>query len=373
VADNKGIPIALPTVSIPPKPLAVRLATISRALVLLAVLATFAACYFVRDILAPIVLALLLSLLLSPLVNHIEKLRIPRMAASGVAVLLIIACLSGGLTALAQPAQDWIAKAPSAMLSLQDRLTRWRGSMQKAQKASETLETLAHPAQAPIQNVVVVKDQASIVSSIVSSTPHIVGTVVAVVLLMFFCLSSGDHFLRRLVEIAPGMSEKRTVVTIARDVQCEMSRYLMTITLINFCLGCATAVALACWQVPNALLWGALAFLLHFVPIVGAVVTSFVLTIVGFSTFDDISHALALPVTFLLLAFAEGQLVTPAVLGQRLGLNPVVVFVWLMLWGALWGVIGVLLAGPMLACFRIVCEHTEALRPFHVLIGEAKS
>jgi predicted PurR-regulated permease PerM len=373
VADEKIARVVLPTVSLPPKSLAVRLATISRTLVLLGLLATVAACYFARDILAAVVLALLLSLLLSPLVNAIEKLRVPRVMASAIAVLLSVACMLGGLVALAQPARDWIGKAPSTVLAIQERLSEWRGPMQKAQKASETLENLAHPAAASAQNVVVVKDQPGLISTIVSGTPHVLQTIAIVILLLFFCLSSGDNFLRRLVEVAPGMSEKRTVVAIARDVQREMSRYLLTITLINFGLGCATAIALACWQVPNAVLWGALVFVLHFAPIVGAAVTASVLAIVGFSTFNDISHALALPATFLLLTFIEGQLVTPAVIGRRLGLNPVVVFVWLLLWGALWGVIGVLLAGPMLACFRIICEHTEALRPVYVLIGEARA
>jgi predicted PurR-regulated permease PerM len=373
VADGKETHVVLPTVSLRPKSLAVRVAIISRALVLLALLASVAACYFARDILAAMVLALLLSLLLSPLVNAVQKLHLPRVVASAIAVLLIVACMLWGLVALAQPARDWVGKAPSTVLAIQERLEQWRGSMQKAQKASETLENLAHPAAASSKNIVVVKDQPSLVSTIVSAAPHVLQTIAIVILLLFFCLSSGDNFLRRLVEVAPGMSEKRTVVTIARDVQREMSRYLLTITAINFGLGCATAIALACWQVPNALLWGALAFVLHFAPIVGAAVTASVLAIVGFSTFDDIPHALALPGTFLLLAFVEGQLVTPAVIGRRLGLNPVVVFVWLLLWGALWGVIGILLAGPMLACFRIICEHTEALRPIYVLIGKARA
>jgi len=369
--DNQRV--VLPVASNPPKLLSVRLATIARALVVLSTLAVVAACYFGRDILATVVLALLLSLLLSPLVNVIEKLRVPRVAASALAVLLIVGCLVSGLVALAPPAQDWLSKAPSAISSVQERLAQWRGSMQKAQKATETLENLAKPAQAPTERVLVVKDQPGILITVVSATPHVIATIAIIILLLFFCLSSGDNFLRRLVEIAPGMKEKRTVINIARDVQREISRYLLTTTVINLGLGCATAVALACWGVPNALLWGALAFVLHFAPIVGAGVTASVLAIVGFSTFDDITHALALPATFLLLAFIEGQLVTPTVIGRRLGLNPVVVFVWLLLWGALWGVIGILLAGPMLACFRIICEHTEALRPIYVLIGEAKA
>jgi predicted PurR-regulated permease PerM len=126
------------------------------------------------------------------------------------------------------------------------------------------------------------------------------------------------------------------------------------------------------WQVPNALLWGAMVFMLNFAPYVGASVMAVVLTLVGLATFDALGHALAIPATFLVLAIVEGQLVTPFVIGRRLALNPVVVFVWLMVWGLLWGLIGLFLAGPMLACFRIICQHTEALRPVYILIGEAK-
>ena len=113
-------------------------------------------------------------------------------------------------------------------------------------------------------------------------------------------------------------------------------------------------------------------FLFNFAPYVGATVSAVVLATVGFSTFDNLGHAFAVPGTFLFLAFIEGQLVTPTIIGRRLAVNPVVVFVWLLIWGALWGLIGILLAGPLLACFRIICQHTEALRPIYMLIGEAK-
>jgi predicted PurR-regulated permease PerM len=218
----------------------------------------------------------------------------------------------------------------------------------------------------------VVKDRDSLFSGILNNTPRVLESIAAVVLLLFFFLSSGDNFLRRLVEIAPGMTEKRIVVSIARDIEREMSLYLLTITLINFGLGLATALALMLLQVPNALLWGAMVFVLNFAPYVGASISALVLAVIGFTTFDNVGHAAAVPGTFLLLAFIEGQLVTPTILGHRLAVNPVVVFVWLVLWGWLWGIVGVLLAGPMLACFRIICQHTQALRPVYVLIGEAK-
>lgn len=361
----------LPTVSRPTRPLAVRMATIARCLVLLSTLALVAACYVAQDIISTIMLALLFSLLFSPLVGAMQRLHLPRMLASGLIVLAIVGTSVGALYALSQPAKDWIAKAPAAIHSVSQRFKDLRGPVQQAQKATESLSDLTGTASNNAQQVVV-KDSSNPLTAVAAGTPRVLESIAATILLLYFFLSSGDNFLRRLVEIAPGMTEKKIVVSIARDIQREISRYLQTITLINFGLGCATAIAMALLQVPNALLWGAMVFLFNFAPYIGATVSAVVLATVGFSTFDSIGHALAVPGTFLCLAFIEGQIVTPTIIGRRLAVNPVVVFVWLLVWGALWGLIGILLAGPLLACFRIMCQHTEALRPIYVLIGEAK-
>lgn len=361
----------LPTVSKPTRPTSVRLATIARCLVLLSVLAVLATCYLAQEIISTIMLALLFSLLFSPVVGVLQRIRLPRMLASGLIVLAIIAASVGALYALAQPAKDWISKAPAAIHSVSQRFKDWRGPVQQAQKATESLTDLTGTSSTTTQQVVV-KDGSTPLSALAAGTPRVLESIAATILLLFFFLSSGDNFLRRLVEIAPGMTEKKIVVSIARDIQREMSRYLQTITLINFGLGCATAIAMALLQVPNAVLWGAMVFLFNFAPYVGATVSAVVLATVGFTTFDSLGHAFAVPGTFLCLAFIEGQLVTPTIIGRRLAVNPVVVFVWLLIWGWLWGLIGILLAGPLLACFRIICQHTEALRPIYVLIGEAK-
>ncbi|HEY0181133.1 MAG TPA: AI-2E family transporter [Dokdonella sp.] len=369
--EAKPAPAMIPLVPRVHRPVHARLGTITHMLVVLTLIAVLATCYLAREVLAPIVLALLLSLLLSPVVGAVERLRLPRALCSALVVLSVVAIAFAGIAALAQPARDWVAKAPSAIHSVQTRLASWHGPMDEARRVTESLERLAQPGtDGP--TAVVVRDRPSVLSGIVSSTPRALEGIAVVILLVFFCLSSGDNFLRRLVEIAPTMTEKRTVVSIARDVEREISRYLVTITMINLGLGAATAVAAALLGVPNALLWGALAAVLNFAPYVGAAITGITLGAVGFATFDSLAHALAVPGAFFTLAFIEGQLVTPTVIGRRLALNPVVVFVWLLIWGWLWGIVGVLLAGPMLACFRIVCQHTEALRPVYVLIGDVR-
>jgi predicted PurR-regulated permease PerM len=202
------------------------------------------------------------------------------------------------------------------------------------------------------------------------STPRALGEIAVVLLLVFFFLSSGNGFLRRMVEIAPHLREKKMVVSIAREVQEEMSRYLVMVSLINFGLGTATAIAMALLGVPSPLLWGAVACVFNFAPYVGPLCTGLALALMGFMTFDTLGHALALPGAFFLLAAIEGQLITPTIIGRRLSLDPTAVFVWLLLWGWLWGVVGILLAGPLLACFRILCTHIEALHSIGVLIGD---
>jgi len=191
----------------------------------------------------------------------------------------------------------------------------------------------------------------------------------AVLLLVYFFLSSGNNFLRRMVEVAPGLAEKKLVVSIAREVQAEMSRYLVMVSVINLGVGTLTAGSMALLGVPDPLLWGAGAAVLNFAPYVGPTMTAIGLSVVGFTTFDTLGHAIAVPVAFLVIAFVEGQLITPTIISRRFALDPTVVFVWLLLWGWLWGIPGVLLAGPLIACFRIVCQHVDSLKSIGVLIG----
>ncbi len=331
------------------------------------ILLVLAACFEAQEILVPLVLALLLSLLLSPVVTFLERfLHLPRFVGSLLTIAGVVFALVFGVMSLKEPAQKWIATAPQTMQTIEQRLRTLREPIRQAQEASKKIEELTQPS-AP---QTVVAAQPSLLSSMAMSTPHVLGEIAVVLLLVYFFLSSGNAFLRRMVEVAPRLREKRMVVSIAREVQEEMSRYLLMVSLINFGLGVATAIAMALLGVPSPLLWGAVACLFNFAPYVGSLCTGLALTLMGFMTFDTLSHALALPGAFFLLAAIEGQLITPMIIGRRLSLDPTAVFVWLLLWGWLWGVVGILLAGPLLACFRILCQHIEALHSVGVLIGD---
>lgn len=344
------------------------LRSLKRGVLAILALLILAICAIAQEILVPLVLALLLSLLLSPVVTFLERfVRLPRMAGSLLTLAVVVSALIYGALSLKQPAQDWIASAPQTLHTIEQRLRSFREPIRQAQEASKKIEELTQPAAAP---AVVVTAQPSLLSNMAMSTPHALGEIAAVLLLIYFFLSSGNEFLRRMVEIAPSLREKKVVVSIARDVQEEMSRYLFMVSLINLALGSATAIVLALMGVSSPLMWGAVACLFNFAPYVGPLCTGLALALLGFMTFDTLGHALALPGAFFLLATIEGQLITPTIIGRRLSLDPSVVFVWLLVWGWLWGVAGILLAGPLLACFRIICQHSQSLQSIGVLISD---
>ena len=343
---------------------------LARATIGILVLLVLYTCYLAQEVIVPVVLAILLALLLSPLVTALEHVRVPR-ALGGFIVLLVLLCVFvAAVYALAQPARDWIASVPTTVHTLQQRFRFLHGPIEQARVVGKKIEAMT---QASESATVVATEQPGMMASLLSSVPHALGSIAVVLILALFLLSSGDNFLRRLVEVAPGFSEKKVVVGIARDIQLEISRYLMTIGTINFGLGCATAAATALLGLSSPLLWGAVAALFNFAPYVGPGITGVALALVGLSTFDTLGHALALPGVFFLLAFCEGQLITPAVIGRRLELNPAVVFVWLLLWGWMWGLVGLLLAGPLLACFRIVCQYVPSMRAVAVVMGDVRA
>ena len=339
---------------------------IKRCMLLLAVVLTLGVCWIAQELLIPLTLGILFGLLLSPIVSLLQRLRLPR-ALGGLLVLVsVIAVLLGALASLAQPARDWVADAPQTIRTIQRRFEDIHLPLREAREATKRIEDMTTQSSAPT----VVATQSSLLTTMAAGTPRVLTSIMAVFILVYFFLAGGDTFLRRLVEIAPRLTEKKVVVSIARDVQGEISRYLVTVSLINLGLGVATALAMHFVGLPTPLLWGAVAALLNFAPYVGPLTTGVALFVAGFTTFDSLGHSIAAPAVFFSLTLVEGQIISPMIIGRRLSLNPTIIFLWLMLWGWLWGVVGLLVAGPLLACFRIVCQHVESLHAISVMIGD---
>ncbi|HEV8577753.1 MAG TPA: AI-2E family transporter [Thermoanaerobaculia bacterium] len=334
------------------------------------VLAAFYTLYLGRSFFLPIVLSFLLSFLFSPVVRWLKKLRIPEGLGAAIVVLSLLGALGLGVYELAVPAYDWMESAPRSLRKVESKLRGLKKPVQTMSKATEQMEKMTKVAggRAPAKVTVITETLGQKVFS--QATEFVAGGVVMFILL-YFLLASGERFLRKLIRALPSLSDKKRAVDIARQIETEVSTYLATITLINLVLGAAIAGALSLIGVPNPLLWGVLAVFANYIPYLGPIAMCVVLAMVGFLTFNDLGHALLVPGAYIGLHLPESYLLTPLVLGRRLTLNPVFIFLGLTFWGWLWGITGAVLAVPIMVVFKIFCDHSEPLAPLGELLGNS--
>jgi predicted PurR-regulated permease PerM len=331
----------------------------------------FGALYFTGELVLPIIFAFVLHLLLQPAMRALTKLHLPK----SVSALLIILVLFGGLGALGSavsgPMAGWIAKAPETLPLLEKRLSVFREPIDKVQKATKQVEMIAAD-PAPEAREVVVKGP-GLSSLVFSGTRNFLAGLITTVVLLFFLLMSGDLFLRRLVEILPTLSDKKQAVEIAHEIQRNISGYLVTISLMNAAVGLATGIAAYFCGLSDPILWGTLAFALNYILIIGPLTGIGILFLAGLLSFDTIWQALLPAGIYLVVHVLEGESITPLLLARRFTLNPVLVVLALIFWYWMWGVAGALLAVPMLATFKIVCDRIGPLMALgHFLGGEAR-
>jgi predicted PurR-regulated permease PerM len=328
--------------------------------------------YFASEIVLPIVFAFVLFLLLQPSMRIFARLHVPK----PIAALLIIALFFSGVTglgfSLSGPAANWIAKAPESLPRLEQRLSIFRAPVASMQKASNEVAKITQGNTVDIQAVNVVGP--GLGSFLFTGTRTVLVGAFTTVILLFFLLTNGDLFLRRLVEILPTLTNKKQAVDISREIESNISRYLLTISLMNAGVGIATGIAAYFCGLSDPILWGAVAFFLNYVPILGPLFGVAILFLAGLLTFDSIWQA-ALPAgIYLGIHFVEGEAVTPMLLARHFTLNPVLVIIALVFWYWLWGVAGALLAVPMLATFKIICDRVRPLMAFgHFLGAQARS
>jgi len=369
------------------------------ALVILTSLAVLYTLYFAASIILPFVLALVLSLLLGPSARFLcERLRLPRMLAAMLLIGLLFTGIGSVGYAISVPAAGWIAKAPQSLPTLQKKLSYLRRpiemfengmtQMQKLMQDSGSAQTslagaaglpdspeaptTAPPARpAPAQPGMTMSQGAGVGLSVLAGTRSFLGEAMTLLIILFFLLADGDALLRRFVEILPGLSEKKRAVQIATEVERNISGYLATITMMNFFVGVANGLSVWAFGLPDPLLWGTVAFLLNYIPILGALAGMVVFFFVGMFTFSSVLWALAPSGVYLAIHIIEGETITPMLLARRFTLNPLLVIAALMFWDWLWGVAGALLAVPLLAVFKILCDNIEVLTPIgHVLGAE---
>lgn len=330
------------------------------ALTGLFILALFYTLYFAAALLLPIAMALLGAILFAPTVRALAKWRIPAPLSALVIVAGLLGIVGGTIYFLADPATAWLKKAPQQLKDIEHKMREIKRPVEEIQKATEQVEELTRDkAKLP---PVEIKGPALSSQLLTAAQNFLLATVSAIVLL-YFLLASEEIFLRKMIQILPRLPDKIKAVEFARDIESEVSRYLATITAINLGLGVATAIAMYFLGMPNPVLWGVVAAVLNYIPYLGPLAALALFSFVALVTFDELIQILAVPLVFLCLTTIEGQFLNPMILGRRLTLNPVIVFLSLLVWGWIWGALGVLLAVPILVTLKVVCYHVEWLAP----------
>lgn len=334
-------------------------------LFLLALLAAF---YVASDIVLPLVLAIVLKMLLNPAVRFSERLHVPRALGALLVMALLVCGVIGFGMALSGPATSWAGKLPTAFPLLEDRLGFLREPIAVVQRFLDKAQHVAEGPNTPAA-VVTVQSGSSLAGTLLASTRAFAGTTFTTLLILYFLLLSGDTFLRRLVEILPRFSDKRQAVEIVQQIERDISAYLVTITLMNLAVGAATAVMAWIFGMADPLLWGAVAFVLNYVPLLGPVIGGGVLTLAGLLSFASLTWMLVPALVYFGIHLVESQVVTPLLLAKRFTLNPVLVVLTLVFWYWMWGVPGAMLGVPMLAIIKIVCDRIRPLGAIGHFIG----
>ena len=336
------------------------------------VLALLATAYVASEIVLPLVFAIILNLLLQPALRLLERFHVPRMLAALLLILALFGTIVGLGTAISGPAGTWAAKLPEGIPRLQERLSFMREPIDTLQRFLQQVEDFGGTGPSP--NAAASARSPTLLTNLLTKlftgTRNFATGFFTTVLFLFFLLVSGDIFLHRLVEILPRFSSKRQVVEISQQIENDISAYLVTITIMNAAVGIALALAMWLTGVGDPILWGTVAFLLNYVPILGTALGVLIFLLAGLLTIDPLWQALLPAGLYLGFHLIEGETVTPMLLARRFTLNPVLVIISLVFWFWMWGIPGAILSVPMLAITKIICDRVRPLAAFgHFLEG----
>jgi len=349
-------------IDLPSDPITVILA----ALLLIAVLTV---AYFAAPIVLPIVLALVLNLLFQPGMRALETVRLPRALAALILILIFFGAIVAIGAAVSGPATEWATKLPDGIPRLQERLKFLSQPVATLQTFLQQIDGFMSGGAASQAGGG--PSGSAIAAMLFTGTTHFASSFFETILILFFLLVSGNTFLKRTVEILPSFKDKRQAVELSQQVEENISIYLVTITVMNVAVGVATGFAMWMVGLGDPILWGVVAFFLNFVPIMGPLFGVGIFLLAGLLVLDPLWMAMMPAALYLGIHVIEGEIVTPMLLARRFTLNPVLVIISLIFWFWMWGVPGAILAVPMLAITKIVCDGIRPLAAIgHFLSGD---
>jgi predicted PurR-regulated permease PerM len=336
----------------------------------LTVLALLYTIYFARSFLLPIVVALLLSFLFSPVVRALARWKIRPPVGAALVILGLLGTVGLVGYELSGPVESWAASAPQTLATAQGKLREVLRPLERASRtAAQQVENAAGEGDGGEKTQEVVVRGESIISRVFGTTQKFVTGAMEVLILLYFLLAAGDLFLQKLIKVLPTLRDKRKAVEIARRTEASISTYLLTTAAITIAEGLIVALVLWMLGMPHPLLWGAMVMVLEFIPYLGALVMTVVLTIAALTVYPTVGQALLVPGAFLAINVVQGNFISPMLMGHKLALNPVALLVGLAFWFWMWGIAGAFIAVPLLATFKIFCDHIESLAAVGEFLG----
>ncbi|HEY9097395.1 MAG TPA: AI-2E family transporter [Thiobacillus sp.] len=348
-------------------------------LLLLTVFAVIFVLDWARAVFIPLVFAVIISYALSPIVNLLERWRLPRVLGAGLVLMLIVGGAGTLVYSLKDETSSMIETLPQAAQKFRQTLKKeWgsssKGAIENVQKAATQIERAASetgagaPAiQRGVARVQIEEPKFSIRDFLWNGTRGLIsfmGLAVLVFFLAYFLMVSGDVFRRKLVKLSgPTLSKKRITIQMLNQISSQVQRYLLVQFLTSAMVGVAIWLAFLSIGFENAAVWGVTAAILNTIPYLGPVIFAATTSIVGFIQFESLSMALVVAGISLTINTLEGYLLTPWLTGQACRMNAVVIFLGVLFWGWLWGVWGLLLGMPILMAIKSICDHVDEFRP----------
>jgi predicted PurR-regulated permease PerM len=341
----------------------------SRPVRVLAVLAVGTLLYVAHAAFIPIALAILLALIFTTPVEALHRRGVPRGVSAFLILLMIVALVGVALDLFWTPAQKWWISAPQTLRVIEHKvqplarvvgrleaLTDRAGQLGEAPKLSPGVAAPQGAAESP-------PPETHVAVVVLNQTRTALVSIVTTTILTLFLLAGGPPMLARLTASVSKDFQSQHTLTLVNAVRNEVSRYYASIAVINIGLGLATAAMAMLLGMPNPPMWGALAAILNFIPYVGSATTLLLLIVVAIVSFDNLGRVAAVAASYLVLATIEGQVVQPLVVGRRLDLNPIIVFLALWFGGWFWGIAGIVIAVPSLVALKVVAEHSRQGEP----------
>jgi predicted PurR-regulated permease PerM len=325
--------------------------------------------YIAHAAFIPIALALLFALILSGPVELLHTKRVPRSVSAFVILVIVLSAIVGTVALMWTPTQEWASTAPQTMALIRKKVTpvaRVMNHIDDLRKNAANIGAQGHP-NAPASPAVVATESAPAI--ILDVGGPLIAAVLTFVIVTLFLLTGGPPMMARMTAAFVDNLKASYVLNIIAKVREEVGHFYLTTTLINVGLGLATGLAMWAWGMPTPYLWGALAAMLNYIPYAGPGTTLLVITLVAVVSFSTLGNVLGAAGSYFLIAMIEGQVAQPLLVGRRMEVNPLLIFLGLWFGGLFWGIAGIILATPTLVALKVVAENTKSGKPLMEFLG----